>query len=439
MPLTAEAIIETDGGSGRPLPTLIRHLRVLRAVGEAVNSSLDLEQVLERSLEAVTQVTGYEISSLHLVSADGAHLVLQGDRGLSERLREINRVLPMGAGLIGGVAASGIPRRLREVARAKDLLPAAREAVAADAIRAFVCVPIRARHRILGTLSLGRRTEHRFSSAELHLLECVADQVGLALDNARLHSESRHQLQELERTRSATVRAERLSAVDGLAAGVAHEINNPLTIILGQVHVLVQGEPTAAAVLQGLAVIDAAARRAARIVKDLRRFAEPSPAHRSPCCVATEIRSLLGQEAPRLEAAGIAIRLELGEAPVIWGDAAQLRQVLAHLVDNARHAMAAAHGCGTLGVRLAPLPRGVRVEVADDGPGIAPEHLPRIFNPFFTTKGPDEGRGLGLSVSYGIVKEHGGRLWAENLPGGGALFVVELPVSLRRVERAPRA
>ncbi|OGK83077.1 MAG: hypothetical protein A2X52_04190 [Candidatus Rokubacteria bacterium GWC2_70_16] len=437
MPLTAGAIIETQGRSGRRLPTLVRHLRVLRAVGEAVNSSLDLEQVLERSLEAVTQVTGHEISSLHLVSADGARLLLQGDRGLSERLREINRVLPMAAGLIGGVAASGLPRRLHDVSRAKDLLPAAREAVAADGIRAFVCVPIRARHRILGTLALGRRTEHRFTSAELHLLECVADQIGLALDNARLHSASRRQLQELERARSATLRAERISAVDGLAAGVAHEINNPLTIILGQVHVLVQSEPTAAEVLHGLAVIDTAAKRAAKIVKDLRQFAEPSPVHRAPCCAATEIRSLLAEEAPRLESAGVAIRLELGRVPVIWGDAAQLRQVLAHLVDNARHAMAAAHGGGTLRVRLAPLPGGVRIEVADDGPGIAPEHLPRVFNPFFTTKGPDEGRGLGLSVSYGIVNEHGGRVWAENLPGGGALFVVELPVSLRRMERAP--
>ena len=436
MPLTAEGVTTRAGRAGRRLPTLIRHLRVLRAVGEAVNSTLDLEQVIERSLEALTRVTGHEISSLHLISSDGARLLLRGDRGLSERLRAINGVLPMGTGLIGGVAASGLPRRVQDVARVKDLLPAARDVVAADGIRAFVCVPIRARQRVLGTLCLGRQAPSRFTSAELRLLECVADQIGLALDNARLHAESRRHVEELERGRTATVRAERLSAVDGLAAGVAHEINNPLTIILGQVHVLLQGE-TPADLPHGLLMIDTAAKRAAKIVKDLRQFAEPNPAARAPCSVPTEIRSVIAQEGPHLEAAHIGTRLDLEEVPIIWGDASQLRQVLTHLVDNARHAMAAAHGGGTLRVRLMPLPGGVRIEVADDGPGIAREHLPRIFNPFFTTKGPDQGRGLGLSVAYGIVKEHGGRLWAENVAEGGALFVVELPVSLRRTERSP--
>jgi len=124
MPPTAEGVTTTAGRAGRRLPTLIRHLRVLRAVGEAVNSTLDLEQVIERSLEALTRVTRHEISSLHLLSSDGARLLLRGDRGLSERLRAINRVLPMGAGLIGGVAASGLPRRVQDVARVKDLLPA---------------------------------------------------------------------------------------------------------------------------------------------------------------------------------------------------------------------------------------------------------------------------------------------------------------------------
>ena len=165
MPPTAEGVTTTAGRAGRRLPTLIRHLRVLRAVGEAVNSTLDLEQVIERSLEALTRVTGHEISSLHLISSDGARLLLRGDRGLSERLRAINGVLPMGAGLIGGVASSGLPRRVQDVARVKDLLPAARDVVAADGIRGFVCVPIRARQRVLGTLSLGRPVPSRLTSA----------------------------------------------------------------------------------------------------------------------------------------------------------------------------------------------------------------------------------------------------------------------------------
>src|SRR5262245_46197008 len=133
--------------------SVFRHLQILSTVTEAVSRSLNLNEVLQKSVEALTHVTGHEISSLHLISADGQTLLLRGARGLSEDLREVNRVLPLGEGLIGSVALTGRARRLEEVARAVDLLDAARAAVAKDGIRGFVCVPIRARHRILGMLS----------------------------------------------------------------------------------------------------------------------------------------------------------------------------------------------------------------------------------------------------------------------------------------------
>jgi C4-dicarboxylate-specific signal transduction histidine kinase len=437
MPINATTVPDVNPRPGGPSSAVVRHLRILRIVGEAVSRSLDLEEVLDRSLDALTQVTGHEISSLHLVSPDGERLLLRGERGMSPRLREVNLVLPMGVGLVGSVAQSGQPRRVDDVGRARDLLPAAREAVTADGIRAFVCVPIRARQRLLGTLSLGRQAGSRFTDAELSLLECVADQIGLALDNARLYSETRHQLTELERARTAAVRAERISAIDGLAAGVAHEINNPLTIILGQIHVMLQGDPGEELQTQ-LNVIDGAARRAAKIVKDLRSFAEPTPAQRAPVSVAALIHQVLDANSSRLRADHVDWEVALEEVPTIWADSAQLSQVFQSLVDNARFAMASAHDGGTLTIRLMPVSAGVRIEVADDGPGIMPNHLPRIFNPFFTTKGPDQGRGLGLAVAHGVIKEHGGRLWAENGEAGGAVLVIELPVSLRRTERSAK-
>src|SRR6266849_5177913 len=134
--------------------SLIRHLEVLRAVTEAVSRSLDLSEVVQRSLVALTHVTGHEIASLHLISADGNNMLLRGDRGLSDELRRVNLELPLGEGLIGLVALSGIARRVDDASTSEDLLPAARAAVSTDGIRGFVCVPIRARHRILGTLHL---------------------------------------------------------------------------------------------------------------------------------------------------------------------------------------------------------------------------------------------------------------------------------------------
>jgi signal transduction histidine kinase len=407
--------------------SLIRHLQVLRAVNEAVSRSLDLNEVLQRSLAALTHVTGHEISSLHLMAADGNSLLLRGDRGLSDGLRRVNVELPIGEGLIGRVALTGQARRVDDASATDDLLPAARAAVTVDGIRGFVCVPIRARHRILGTLSLGRQTDDRFTDEEVALLECVADQIGLALDNARLYGEINRQLDDLRRAQIEVVKAERLSAVNGLAAGVAHEINNPLTIIMAQLHLLAQG-PMSPHTEEALGVIDAAAKRAASIVRDLILFAEHRPPRRTRCQVAEQIREVVAFEEARLEAEGISVRTRLEPVPDIWADHNHLQEVLLHVIQNAQHAMVEAHAGGVLSISTTMVNSGVRIEVADDGPGIPPEHLPRIFNPFFTTKQPGDGRGLGLSVAHSIVSEHGGRIWAENQPGGGALFTIELPI-----------
>jgi signal transduction histidine kinase len=418
--------------------SLIRHLQILRTVTEAVSRSLNLNEVLQKSLEALTHVTGHEIASLHLVSADGRNLLLCGDRGLSDHLREINRALPMGEGLIGRVALTGRARRLDEVTRSSDLLAEARAAVASDGIRGFVCVPIRARHRILGTLSLGRQTLQPFTDEEVALLECAADQIGLALDNARLYSETRRELEDLRQAQRDVVRAERLAAVGELAGGVAHEINNPLMIILGQVHLLLQSRDRDE-VMNGLKVIDTATKRAATIVRDLVLFAEHFPLHPARCQVADEVRHVLALERPRLESRRVEIRTEFEPAPDIWADANQFQEAFLHLVQNAEQAMVAAHGGGTLTVRVGPNGSGVRIEVADDGPGVPRGDLPRIFNPFFTTKPPGEGRGLGLSVAYSIVAEHDGMIRVENRPEGGALFVIELPPGAPTAEPSPRS
>src|SRR5262249_20362308 len=217
-------------------PDVEPHLKILHTVAEAVSRTLDVEEVLRTALDALTHVTGHEISSLHLLSEDGRTLHLRGDRGLSDKLREINRELPVGTGLIGTVASSGQTLNIKNAAQSPNLLPAAKAAVQKDRMRGFLCVAIHGRGRILGTLSLGRQIKDAFSDREISLVESTADQIGIALDNARLYSETVRQLEELKRTQAQLVHAEKLSAVGELASGVAHEINNPLTTILGQAH-----------------------------------------------------------------------------------------------------------------------------------------------------------------------------------------------------------
>ena len=406
-----------------------RHLEILHAVAETVSRSLDVEEVLRTALDALTNVTGHEISSLHLLSEDGQTLHLRGDRGFSAELREVNRVLPLGLGLIGRVAATGKTATFRNVTQSPNLLPTAKDAVRKDHIQGFVCVPIHSRGRILGTLSLGRQTSETFGEREVALVEATADQIGIALDNARLYSETVHRLEELRRAQAQLIHAEKLSAVGELASGVAHEINNPLTTILGQAHLLLERPEVTPHLRSRLTIIADEASRAARIVQNLLLFSRHYPPERRPCSLADQVRRVLELKAYQLEHDKVEVLTEFEPCLPVSADENQMQQVILNLVQNAHQAMAEQQDERLLTVRVRPVGGVVMLEVLDTGPGIAPDVLPRLFDPFFTTKPPGEGSGLGLSVSYGIVAEHKGKLRGENRGDRrGAQFTVELPI-----------
>jgi C4-dicarboxylate-specific signal transduction histidine kinase len=404
------------------------HLKILHTVAEAVSRTLDVDEVLRTALVALTNVTGHEISSLHVLTPDGNCLQLRGDRGLSPRMREVNQVLAVAdMGLIARVAATGETVNLTNVVDAPELLPAAKPVVKRDRIRAFVCVPIHSRGRILGTLSLGRRNGAPFDEPEVALVEATADQIGIALDNARLYSETRRQLEELKLAQAQLVRAEKLSAVGELASGVAHEINNPLTTILGQAHLLGARPDLSDYLRERLTVISEEAARAARIVQNLLVFARHYPPERRPASLAEVARRVIDLMEYQLQRDKIRVVTEFDRCRPVLADENQLQQVLLNLVQNAHQAMVKHRGERTLTLRIRAVAEHAVIEVLDTGPGIAADVLPRVFDPFFTTKPPGEGSGLGLSVSYGIVTEHGGRLRVDNRPEGGAVFAIDLP------------
>ncbi|MES2638849.1 MAG: ATP-binding protein [Myxococcota bacterium] len=214
--------------------------------------------------------------------------------------------------------------------------------------------------------------------------------------------------------------AERLASVGRLAGGVAHEINNPAGVILGRASFLrtvleeTGGDPEQIA---DLAVMERQAERIRQITGSLLRFARSSTGERRTVDLAEVARDAIALARLEARARDIDLKHDLAAAPVV-ADPQAIEQVAYNLLRNAVHAARA-----TVWVRTGP--DGLVVE--DDGPGIPPEHLPRVFEPFFTTKAPGEGTGLGLAVVHGIVGEHGGRIVAENVPGGGARFVVTLP------------
>lgn len=225
------------------------------------------------------------------------------------------------------------------------------------------------------------------------------------------------------------VQSAKLSAIGQMISGVAHELNNPLTTVMGYTQLLQAGDLDES-VKADLQKIYDDALRAQRIVQDLLTFARQKEPQRSPTDVNEAIERTLALRSYELTVYNIEIVTELEEnLPWTMADGYQLQQVFLNIVNNAYQAMSQQGSAGVLTVRSECIGEDIiRVTFTDTGPGIPPQVLERIFDPFFTTKDVGMGTGLGLSVSHGIIQEHGGRIWAESAPAGGAVFVIELPV-----------
>ncbi len=230
------------------------------------------------------------------------------------------------------------------------------------------------------------------------------------------------------------IQSEKMSAIGQLVSGVAHELNNPLAGISAFAQLLLAEKRFPPDQRTAAETIYSEARRASRIVQNLLTFARQHKAEKGPAAINQVLDDTLELRGYELRVRGIDVRREYDEAlPDTMGDAHQLQQVFLNLITNAEQAMERAEGRHhRLTVRTRRSGDAIRIEIEDTGSGVPPNLLERIFNPFFTTKPTGHGTGLGLSISLGIVREHEGRIWAENAAQGGARFVVELPVIVPR-------
>src|SRR5467141_4724083 len=235
---------------------------------------------------------------------------------------------------------------------------------------------------------------------------------------------------DLKRLEEQLIQAEKLAAMGQMLAGVAHELNNPLTAILGVTELLREREGTDDPTKRQLELTHRQARRAARIVQNLLEFSRPASPHKKSLDVNSLVERTLQLHEHSLRRNNIEVefRPEPG-LPSVIGDANQLIQIFLNLVTNAEQAIREIRDSGRIQVRLTSNASRVRVTVQDDGIGIRPEALPRIFDPFYTTKRPGGGTGLGLSICMSIIREHGGNIEAETLPAGGSAFTIYLPAA----------
>jgi signal transduction histidine kinase len=223
---------------------------------------------------------------------------------------------------------------------------------------------------------------------------------------------------------------DRLAALGNMAGGFAHELNNPLTGVIGYTQLLLDRKDLPEDVRSDLTGIYEEAQRASEVIKTFMVFALKRPLQKQLCDINSLINDVLKLQQYEQRKSNIKIKTHFDpELPLVMAGPTRMRQVFLNIIINAEYSMFEAHEKGTLTISTEKAGEVVRVSFTDDGPGIPPENLRQIFNPFFTTKEIGQGMGMGLSICHSIVTEHGGNIYVENEPGKGATFIVELPIS----------
>jgi two-component system NtrC family sensor kinase len=235
------------------------------------------------------------------------------------------------------------------------------------------------------------------------------------------------------------IQSERLAAMGQMIGGFAHELNNPLTSILGMAELLQEGDASEGARKQ-ITILHQQARRAAEIVQNLQYFARPPAPGRSQVNLNELVQRTVQMQSYPLRKSNITVDfLPEPTIPAVVADPNQLMQVFLNLLLNAEQAIRESREKGTIRVRIGRQPDSVWIVFQDDGPGIAPESLAHIFDPFFTTKRPGRGTGLGLSICKTVLREHGGNIEAATARDGGAIFTITLPVGAAPTAGTPAA
>ena len=281
------------------------------------------------------------------------------------------------------------------------------------------------------TINVGDR-EFDVVAAPLSNTDGTVSTIGVFRD---VTERRRAELEKKELERKAQL-SDRLASIGEMASGIAHEINNPLTGVIGFSE-LMMTKDIPEDIRKDLEVIHDGSKRVAGIVKGLLTFARQRRPERTYTDINQIVADTLALRSYALETSNIRVDAVLDpDLPRTMADAGQIQQVFMNIIVNGEAEMKKAHGKGRFTVKTERIADTIRISFRDDGPGIAGENMDKIFDPFFTTKPVGEGTGLGLSLCHGIIAEHQGRIYAESEPGKGATFVVELPVVVEEREEA---
>lgn len=405
----------------------IKQLAALYDMGKTLSSTLDLDELFKKALELLKDHFGYTSCGILLLDEERNELYIKqimgrnGEEGQKQRFR-------VGIdGIVGWVAKTGEPFYTPDVSKEPRYLPKG------TSIKSGVVFPLKVRDQIFGVLNIESDEVNRFDEEDLKVLSSFASQLSISIENAQLFSNLKQTLQELKHAQDQMVQAEKLRAMGEMASGVAHDFNNVLAVILGNVQLLLHqlDRLSPEEIREGLKVIERSSKDGAETVRRIQEFTGMRKDKEFVFLSLNKIvEEVITITQPRwrdqVQKQGVQIELntQLGEIPLIMGNPHELREVLTNIIFNAVDAMPKG---GKLTIATQSQSEDwVEMRISDTGIGMTEEVKKRVFDPFFTTKGVTNS-GLGMSVSFGIIKRHGGEILIESEPGKGTTFIIHLP------------
>jgi signal transduction histidine kinase len=422
----------------------VRNLSQIRKIINQVIGKTDVRLLAQSAAELISHNFDGELVVVSLERGPNKELQVAGISGIDanqvqKETKYLNAAIGKGIGM--RVATTGKSVLVNDVTKGPAFVRLPNWEAGSE-----MCVALKDGDQLFGIVDVESKWKNAFSQTDLQVLESMAGIIASAISYVGQH----HKLQVIEKQLQAThaelqehvaaqrmaerrlVQAAKLAAVGEMAAGIAHELNNPLTTVSGFAELSLEDVPPDSRLHADLELVLREAHRATDVVRRLLDFARQSESTRTRSGINEIVKEVLALSNHLLQTSGVQLKVDLPNGlPLVSVDRNQAKQVILNLIHNALHAMP---NGGELLISSARRSRDhqdwVVVTVKDTGIGISPENLEKIFVPFFTTRGKEGGTGLGLSISYGLISEHGGFIETESQVGEGSIFSIWIPVEV---------
>ena len=409
-------------------------LATLNAISLTVSSSLDLNEVLNSTIDKMLEIPGRDCVRIYLLDDKKENLNLAAHRGFSPVFIQKGHMQSrlVGDGVLGKTVLTQETAIVDNLRRPEGPYV---DSIVKEGIQSTVYIPLVLKGEPVGVMCVCSRSDFRFSGDYVEFLTAIGNQIGMAVRNAMLYEGANRAYQELKEAQEQVIRSEKLASLGKLSATIAHEINNPIAAVLTYVKLMMKlvtrghfSQDRAEDISRYLSTMASEMTRCGEIVKNLLAFSRRTKIAIKAQNIDQIINRTLALTSHDLELKEIRFQSEIApDLPMVQCDFRQIQQVLLNLISNASEAM---EGGGKLFISANPSEKSgfLEIRVSDTGYGISEEDQKNIFEPFFTTKEEGKGVGLGLSVIYGIITNHNGSIEVESKVGKGSSFKVLLPV-----------